>query len=104
MSGSLSAPPRFVAVSLVDGQPIVASHSIRKVLETAADLASFGIGHHPRTEVLDCDGEAEAVRRGEMRLAGARERFATVYRAERADGLPPIPILADRVPHQETTP
>lgn len=102
MSGSLSAPPRFVAVSLVDGQPIAASHSIRKVLETAADLASFGIGHHPRTEVLDCDGEAEAVRRGEMRLAGARERFATVYRAEGADGLLPIPILADRVPHQET--
>lgn len=49
-----SGPARFVAFSLVDGQPIAASHTVRKALEIAGDLASFGIGHHPLTEVLDC--------------------------------------------------
>ena len=95
MSGSLSTPPRFVAFSLVDGCLIAASHSIQKVLEKAADLASCGIGHHPRTEVLDCGEEAEAVRRNEMSLAEARVRFPTVYCAEGVHDLPTISLPAD---------
>ena len=99
MSNLLLTAPRFVALSLVDGFPFAASHSIKKVLETAADLAPFGIGHHPHTEVLDCDGEAEIVRRTEATLVRARERFPTVYRAEVADGLPMVPLSVEgRVP------
>ena len=95
MNTSPSTPPRFVAFSLIDGHPVAASHTIRKVLETTADLASFGIGHHPHTEVLDCDGEAEAVRRSEMSLTMARARFPTVYRAEDVGSLPAVPLRTD---------
>ena len=93
MSNSLSTAPRYVAFSLVDGFPFAASYSISKVLETAADLAPFGIGHHPHTEVLDCDGEAETVRRTEATLVHARVRFATVYRAEVVDDLPIVALV-----------
>ena len=95
MSNPLATAPRYVAFSLVDGFPFAASHSIRKVLDIAADLAPFGIGHHPHTEVLDCDGEAEAVRRTEATLVHARVRFPTVYRAEVADSLPMVPLSVE---------
>ena len=93
-----SGPARYVAFSVIDGQPVAASHSIRKVLEIAGDLALFGIGHHPQTEVLDCGGEAESVRRSEMSLATARARFPAVHRAEGVDGLPTVPSPVDERP------
>ena len=94
MTTTRSGSSRFVAFSLVDGHPIAASYSIAKALQISGDLAAFGIGHHPQTEVLDCDGEAETVRRSETNLTEARRRFRTVYRAEDLDDLPAVSLTS----------
>lgn len=84
---------RFVAFSLVNGEPYTSGLTIVKALDNARHLAAFGIGHHPHVEVLDCGGETEDVLLEQTSLAIARSRFPTVYRAE-ADGLLPAPLLS----------
>ncbi len=86
---------RFVAFSLVDHAPFMSGTSAAKLLDYVAEGEAVGFGHHPRTEVLDCGGEAEDVLRGAMSLTVARARFTTVFRAEPDGDLPALPLPAN---------
>lgn len=87
-------PVRFVAFSLINGEPYTSGPTVAKTLDNTRDLAGFGIGHYPHIEVLDCGGKAEDVLLEQTSLAMARSRFSTVYRADADGSFPALPFSA----------